>query len=104
LYEGILQVSKYQFNKPLFWILTIFGLLGAFLAKITVLYSVPTESIHPFVQTIFPALASGNFNPNNLATMIFGMNPLVAGILWLVMFVGAMVFLVRYEKGCQPCS
>jgi len=102
LYEGILQVSKYKINKVLFWALTVFGLAGAFLAKITVLYSIPTESIHPFVQTIFPALANGGFNPNNLATMIFGMNPLVAGILWVILFVGGMVFLDRYEKGCKP--
>ena len=98
LYEGILQVSKYEINKPLFWVLTVFGLAGAFLAKITVLYSIPTESINPFLQTIFPALANGQFNANNLATMVFGLNPLVAGILWVFIFVVSMVFLKRYYQ------
>jgi hypothetical protein len=98
IYEGILQVSKTKIFKPAFWVLTVFGLAGAFLAKITVLYSIPTESAHPFVQTIFPALAKGSFNPNNLATMIFGLDPLIAGIFWLVILVVSMVFLSWYYQ------
>ncbi|OYT14191.1 MAG: hypothetical protein B6I19_01160 [Bacteroidetes bacterium 4572_114] len=96
LYEGILQVSKYKINRPVFWALTVFGLTGAFLAKITVLYSIPTESKNPFLQTIFPALSNWQFNPNNLPTMIFGLDPLVSGVLWVVVFVVSMFFLKRY--------
>ena len=98
LYEGILQVSKYPFSKIAFWLLTLFGLAGAFLAKITVLYSIPTESRNPFLQTIFPALANRQFNPNNLLTMLFGANPLISGLFWIVLFVGFICFLSKFYQ------
>jgi len=104
LYEGILQVSKYEISKPVFWALTVFGLLGAFLAKLTVLYSIPTESLHPFVQTIFPAVASGSFNPNNLPTMLFGLGPLVSGLFWILLFIVSMVLLNRNYRSLTTKS
>jgi hypothetical protein len=84
VYEGIVKISDYKFSAAFFWVLTIFGLAGAFLAKITVVYSIPTDSLHPFQQTIFPAIKAGSFNPNNLATIIFGINPALAAIIWIV--------------------
>lgn len=99
VYEGIVKISDYKFSAAFFWILTVFGLAGAFLAKITVVYSVPTDSLHPFSQTIFPAIKAGNFNPNNLATIIFGINPILAAIIWIVGFGVSIYFLSSYFKG-----
>ena len=93
VYEGIVKISDYKFSAAFFWILTVFGLAGAFLAKITVVYSVPTDSLHPFSQTIFPAIKAGSFNPNNLTTIIFGINPALAAIIWIVGFAGGIFFL-----------
>lgn len=86
VYEGLVQLSKINFSKPVFWILTGFGIAGAFLAKITVVYSIPSESTNPFLDTIFPNLKLGNFNPNNLGSMILGINPQISGFLWLMLF------------------
>jgi hypothetical protein len=99
VYEGIVKISDYKFSAAFFWILTVFGLAGAFLAKITVVYSVPTDSLHPFSQTIFPAIKAGSFNPNNLATIIFGINPALAAIIWIVGFGVSIYFLSSFFKG-----
>lgn len=98
LYEGIYQLSKFPFSRIAFWILTVFGLAGAVLAKLTVVYSIPSESINPFLDTIFPNLVSGHFNPNNLATMIFGLNPLLAGLLWVLLFGFSVIGLSWYFR------
>nr|NQU93070.1 hypothetical protein [Bacteroidota bacterium] len=104
IYEGVILLSCTHFNKPLFWGLTLFGLTGAFLAKLTVLYSVPSESVHPFVQTIFPALLSGNLNPNNILTMVFSIPPVVADIIWLCLFVASMLLLSKWNSRIQMSS
>ena len=97
VYEGIVKIADYKFSAPFFWILTVFGLAGAFLAKITVVYSVPTDSLHPFSQTIFPAIKAGSFNANNLATIIFGINPALAAIIWIIGFGVAIFWLAHFE-------
>lgn len=98
VFEGIFRLSEIRISKALFWILTGLGLAGAFLAKITVVYSIPSEAANPFFDTIFPNIRLLNFNPNNLWTMIFGMNPLIAGILWLGTFVFSIIMLNRLHK------
>lgn len=95
VYEGIVQLSNQRFSKLFFWLLTGFGLAGAFLVKITVIYSIPSGSANPFFDTIFPNIRLGNFNPNNLMTMIFGMNPMMSGMIWLVLFLLSLIFLNR---------
>jgi hypothetical protein len=77
---------------------TLFGLSGAFLAKITVVYSVPTDSVHPFTQTIFPNLTTGNFNVNNFATMVFGIGPALSATIWLVAFFAAIFLLNKWYQ------
>ncbi len=98
IFEGVQQLLKIRFSKVLFWILTGFGLAGAFLAKITVVYSIPSGASNPFFDTIFPNIRLENFNPNNLLTMIFGMEPLFSGILWLVIFLFSIIMLKRLHK------
>jgi hypothetical protein len=97
-FEGIVQISNVRFSRILFLILTGFGLLGAFLAKVTVVYSIPSESSNPFFDTIFPNIRLENFNPNNLANMIFGVNPLISGILWFGIFILSIIVLDRFHK------
>jgi len=102
VFEGIVQISHYEFSKVFFWAVTLFGLTGAFLAKVTVVYSVPTDSVHPFSQTIFPNIKAGNFNGNNLATLIFGIDPAFAAIIWLATFFTAIFLLDRWYR--QLCG
>ncbi len=96
LYEGIIWLSKRKFSKSAFWALTIFGLAGAFMAKITVVYSIPTESLHPFIRTIFPQIEKLQLNPNNLMTMIFGINPIISAVIWALIFTGILIFLTKW--------
>ena len=103
VFEGILQLSEIRFSKTLFWILTGFGLAGAFLAKITIVYSIPSSASNPFFDTIFPNIRLGNFNPNNLMTMIFGVDPLISGILWLCIFIFSIIGLNQlHRKTASP--
>lgn len=95
IFEGILQLSEIRFSKNLFWILTGLGFLGAFLAKITVVYSIPSESANPFIDTIFPNIGLGNFNPNNLGTMVLGISPLISELIWVGIFILSMFMLKR---------
>ncbi|MCF8365110.1 MAG: hypothetical protein K9H16_04975 [Bacteroidales bacterium] len=101
IFEGIIQLSKTDFSKPAFWALCIFGLLGAFLAKITVVYSIPSESLNPFLDTIVPNIAIKNFNPNNLFTIIFGIKPLLAASIWLFLFVTSLLLLKKHLNTFQ---
>jgi len=96
VFEGIVQLSKTNFSKQVFWILTSFGLLGAFLAKITVIYSIPSEATNPFFDTIFPNIKLANFNPNNLGSMILGINPLLSAFFWLILFFISGILLNKY--------
>lgn len=99
VHEGIVQLAGRRFSKTVFLTLTFFGLAGAFLAKITIVYSIPSESQNPFIDTIFPNIIQQNFNPNNLGTMIFGIQPLVSGILWLMLFIASVAILGKmYRK------
>lgn len=87
-FEGIVYCSRHQFSKTLFWALTGFGFIAAFLAKSTVLYSIPSEVGWPLFQRIWPEFLNGTINPNNLLTIFFDISPAAAMWTWLLLFSG----------------
>ncbi len=100
-FEGVIYFSRHKFNKAIFWILTGFGFLSAFLAKSTVLYSIPSEIEWPLFQTVIPKFLSKDINPNNLLTIFFDMSPVTAMYFWLILFTGITFVLYRWFKNIQ---
>jgi hypothetical protein len=99
LYEGIIFLSREKISDLFFWIVISFGMVSAFMAKATVLYSIPTEIKHPFSGMILPAFLAKNFNPNNLLTLFFGISPGLAFLLWCAIFIFSMIFLtITFKK------
>ncbi|MDD5570063.1 MAG: hypothetical protein PHD97_02800 [Bacteroidales bacterium] len=101
-YEGILLLPKINFSKFLFWFLCLFGLICSLLAKFTILYSLPTEEKNPIFQLLIPNFLKGNFNENNLLTMLLGTKPLIANAIWLLLFVSSLIVLtVLFKKSAK---
>jgi len=97
-YEGILYISKNPFNKPLLFTLIIFGILCAFMAKATIVYSAPTEESNPLFNLVIPSFLKGDFNPNNILTMLFNLSPVYSFIVFIVLFFGSLGWLVHFHQ------
>jgi hypothetical protein len=98
MYEGILMVSKRKVSIPVFASLAGLGLLINFLAKFTVVYSVPSDVKYPLFQTVLPNVMNGNFNPNNLASIMLHSGPGFAAFLFVMIFAGLVYGLDKYYK------
>ncbi len=102
-YKGVIYLSSIQFSKIAFLGVTIFGLICALSAKITVLYSIPTDRMNPFTEIIWPAIIHSDFNPNNLLTMLLGIAPVIGAALFVLLFILGVIFLQRTDvKQKQP--
>jgi hypothetical protein len=47
---------------------------------------------------IFKNIQDGNYNPNNLLTLIFNAPPIVSALIWALLFVFSVVFLTKWYK------
>ncbi len=92
-YEGVIYLSGKKFSGTLFWIITGFGIVCTFITKATLSYSIPTEIANPIPDMIIPHFIRGEFNPNNLLTMLFGTKPVYAFAFFVLLFAGSLVFL-----------
>lgn len=97
VYVGTRYVSENSINKIVFFLLTIAGLVFAFLDKISLVCALPTEVKQPFMY-IFKNIQDGNYNPNNLLTLIFNAPPIVSALIWALLFVFSVVFLTKWYK------
>lgn len=104
VYEGIIFLSKQSFSKPLFWVFILFGIITTFIDKATFLYSLPSETKHPFTEMIIPTFFSGNMNSNNLLSLFFGISPAISFVVWCLLFVGLVFFLDSSFKKKQELS
>lgn len=93
LFESVVFISKIEIKKFVFYLFSSLCLIITWVVKSTVMYSVPTEIKNPFTDYFFQKVVSGASNPNNLFTMIFGLNPWTAAIFWLLSFAVLMFFL-----------
>ncbi len=87
LYAGI---KAFHQRKKSIWIaygLLVIGFIINFLAKSTIAYSAPSDIKFPLLETVMPNLLNGNFNPNNLASLVLGTSPLLASMLFVLLFV-----------------
>jgi hypothetical protein len=92
--------SVFEFKSKdgaVFLISSLAGITITFLAKITAVYSFPSEILNPLSEIIFPNLIKNQLNENNLFTMLFGISPLLSAIIWLLMFV-AVIYFFKQKK------
>jgi hypothetical protein len=102
IYDGVTYIAKNGLNKPLLYFVLIFGLLVSVLAKITIAYSAPTDVMNPLFELVVPAILSGDFNPNNVLTLFFNLQPKHSMMVFVSLFASGTVLLttlhVRWKK------
>ena len=103
LYEGMLVISRYKINTLLFAVTAIFGIIGAWIAKATVVYMVPFPEydgfFNPFLHILLPDLFAGRFNANNALTAFFDVSPQAGAYGWLLLYAVSLIALcMLYEK------
>ena len=94
LFEGSIRMSNQsQVKKVVFYFFTTIGLIFTFMAKSTVVYSLPTEEKNPLFKIIIPEFFKGNLNENNVPSILFNFNPVAGNLLWLpFLFSGLYLF------------
>ncbi|MEP7170220.1 MAG: hypothetical protein ABI855_12680 [Bacteroidota bacterium] len=99
LFEGSMRMSKQtRPKKILFYFFTCIGLLFAFMAKSTVIYSLPTEEKNPMFNIIIPEFFKGNFNKNNLLSILFNTDAPTGNFLWLPFLFAGLYFFYYWQK------
>ncbi|MEO5572478.1 MAG: hypothetical protein ABIT08_07185 [Bacteroidia bacterium] len=99
LFEGIMKMSDQPFSRKIFFYLfSGVGLILAYMAKSTVVYSLPTEEKNPVFNIIIPEFFKGNFNENNLLSLLFGADRATANLLWLPLFFAGLYFFYAWLK------
>ncbi len=99
LYRGIMVVAKKGPAGWLFYVSVGAGCLMGWLAKVTVAFVVMPDIANPVFSLIIPEFLQGRYNPNNVLTMVWGINPVVSVIVWPVTAVGLLGGLaVYYER------
>ena len=98
LFEGVIFISKKEINKLWIWLSSIVFVLFAWMIKGTVVYSVPTEIKNPFKDYFFQNAQNGLTNPNNILTMYASVSPMMAALVWLIVFAGYMLALCIPSK------
>lgn len=85
-------------KKYWFYIPVGIGFIYTFLDKITVMYSIPSASKFPFIQTIWPALKEGRINEGNVLSYLFNVSPIIAAMIWLLLFAVGFYLMMRISK------
>ncbi|MEO5571040.1 MAG: hypothetical protein ABIT08_16365, partial [Bacteroidia bacterium] len=99
LFEGIMKMSDQPFSRKIFFYLCSgVGLILAYMAKSTVVYSLPTEEKNPVFNIIIPEFFKGNFNENNLLSLLFGADYAAGNLFWLPLFLAGMYFFYTWLK------
>jgi hypothetical protein len=92
VYEGLIFISKFDLSRTIFFALTGYGLLNAWLAKSTLAYMVPDYFLrregfsNSFLSIIVPEVSAGRYNSNNFLSYFLKISPGVGSLLWLLIF------------------
>jgi hypothetical protein len=89
-YEGLLWFERSSSPKWLIFALSSVGVFNAWMANATVTYMIPENYEYPYFSLFWLDLLAGKANANNLATVLLGIPPIVACILWLPLFIGCV--------------
>jgi len=95
VYEGLIFLSDKKFNIFIFYILSIFGLFCAWMAKATVVTGIPSDKLYPVFEYVATSFRNKNFNPNNILSMLFNVSPHLAAYLWVILFAALIYWLIK---------
>ena len=79
-------------------VLSALGIIYVWMAKCTIQYSINADLKNTLTQNVLPAFHSGNFNPNNILSKLFGTTPQFAAYFWLLFFISACLVLFQLSK------
>jgi hypothetical protein len=104
VYEGLIFISKYDLSKTLFVALTGYGLLGAWLAKSTLVYMVPDYFLsregfgNTFASLILPEVRTGRYNANNILSLCLNISPATSSFVWIFLFLSVTVGFAVWQR------
>ncbi|HKR03017.1 MAG TPA: hypothetical protein VJY62_00160 [Bacteroidia bacterium] len=99
LFEGCTRMSHQPpGKKALFYFFTSIGLLFAWMAKSTVVYSLPTEEKNPVFNILIPEFFKGKFNENNLLSLLFNASPVTGNLLFPLILLAGLYFFYHLQK------
>lgn len=96
-YRTLPRIAALSWSRLPFILLGFIGLAYAFMTKSTVWYSLPTGILRPFSSIILPKLEAGAFTTSQWP-VILGATPLLASVLFVILFGLAFVLLDRLLK------
>lgn len=98
LYELVMYFSKHPISRVLFYVLSFAGLLVIMPAKGTIAYSAPTGIYNPFYELVLKGIGKNIYNPNNIVSMLFPVNPGIAFLIFVVVFVGGFTLFYFWDR------
>jgi hypothetical protein len=109
VYEGLMFISKFDLSRTIFVAVTGYGLLGAWLAKSTLVYMVPDYFLrregfsNSLFSIIIPEVIAGRYNSNNFLSFFLNISPEISSFVWVLLFLSAMFgFAAWHRKAFMP--
>jgi hypothetical protein len=97
LYRGLPALARH-ISKAVFFGLSLVGLTGALLAKITVQYMIPPNYRFPPLDLIIPSLAEDKLNHDGLLERWLDIDPIRSLAAWVALFVAVIIGLTILER------
>ena len=99
LFEGAVRMKEQDKTKKIiFYFFASIGVLFTFMAKSTVVYSLPTEEKNPMFGTVIPEFFKKHFNENNLLCILFSAEKIIANVFWLPLLFGGLTLFYSWQK------
>jgi len=86
MYEAVRYVSQNRSSKTLFYVLSGYGLLSAWLDQSTVGHFVPDNYAWPVFQVFLSQFLKRQYNQRNILSMSLDLDPAIAVMLWIILF------------------
>ncbi len=102
LYRLVEYSAERGISKSLFALLCFAGILVIIPAKGTIAYSAPTGIMNPFYELVIGGIQKGVYNPNNLLTILWGVRPGIAFLVFLFLLLAGIttlfIWFARWQK------
>jgi hypothetical protein len=106
LFEGASFLVSNKINPFFFYIASAIGLVLAWMDKATKIYMIPdgppSKYGNPFMDVVFPDFMRHKLNSNTLGVFALDLSPEASIYLWLLLFIGAIIFLSQWYVKLYP--
>ena len=97
-FEGIRFLSRNPVPSWTLWLIGGIGMVMAWMAKVSVMYALPSEEMNPVFGYVVKKLKAGAFNESNLLSLFVGVDPKVSAMIWPLLFLAALWWLSKKGK------